>query len=543
MDGGTPTTGTGWNFADLWEHVADRFGDELAAVHGGREVCWRDFDQRADGVARTLIDAGLSRQDKVAQYLRNCPEYMESMFGAFKAGLVPVNTNFRYGDEELRYLWGNSDTSAVVFHAEFTEVCERLRARIPAVRAWLRVGTAEDRASCPKWAVSYEDAAASADSRVRAPWGRSGDDLYLLYTGGTTGLPKGVMWRQDDLFRMLEAVQGRVPPGPAGPAEYVSQLRRRGPTVLPAAPLMHGTACWFVMPALSQGGAVATLGGVSLDVEELLDTIVERGVRGICIVGDPFARPILKALDGQPDRWDLSGLRVISSSGAIFKAESKQRLLSYAPNAVIFDGLGSSESGSLATSVTTSESGDATARFRLGPNTRVIDDDGRDVEPGSGQDGRLAVGGHLPLGYYGDPEKTAATFVELGGRRYVVAGDRAIADADGTITLLGRGSGCINTGGEKVYPEEVEEVLKTAEGVLDAAVVGIPDDRFGEAVAAVVQSEPGYLLDTDALIHHVRERLAAYKAPKRIVTVESDLRGANGKLNYGRLKDIASRAG
>jgi len=543
MEGGTPTTGTGWNFADLWEHVADRFGNELAAVHGDREVCWRDFDQRADGVARTLIDAGLSRQDKVAQYLRNCPEYMESMFGVFKAGLVPVNTNFRYGDEELRHLWGNSDTAAVVFHAEFTEVCERIRARMPAVRLWLRVGAPEDRAGCPDWAVTYEDAAGSADSRLRPPWGRSGDDLYLLYTGGTTGLPKGVMWRQDDLFRMLEAVQGRVPPDPADPAGYVSRLRRRGPTVLPAAPLMHGTACWFVMPALSQGGTVATLGGVSLDVEDLLDTVVERDVRGICIVGDPFARPILQALDGEPDRWDLSRLRVISSSGAIFKAESKQRLLSYAPNAVVFDGLGSSESGSLATSVTTSESGDATARFRLGPNTRVIDDDGRDVEPGSGQDGRLAVGGHLPLGYYGDPDKTAATFVELGGRRFVVAGDRAIADADGTITLLGRGSGCINTGGEKVYPEEVEEVLKTAEGVLDAAVVGIPDDRFGEAVAAVVQCEPGRVLDTDALIRHVRERLAGYKAPKRIVTVESDLRGANGKLNYGRLKDIAGRAG
>jgi acyl-CoA synthetase (AMP-forming)/AMP-acid ligase II len=536
-------TSSGWNFADVWEQVADRFGDELGAIHGSRELRWREIDRRADGVAHTLIDAGLSGQDKVALYLRNGPEYMESMFGLFKAGLVPVNTNFRYRDEELLYLWGDSDAAAVVFDAEFTEVCERVRRRLPAVRAWLSVGPGGSRASGPEWAVPYEDATATAESRVTASWGRSGDDLYLLYTGGTTGTPKGVMWRQDDLFRMLEAVQGRVPPDPVDPAAYVGRLRRRGPPVLPAAPLMHGTACWFAMTAMSQGGAVVTLGGTSLDVEQLLDAVVERKVRAISIVGDPLARPILKALDNQPDRWDLSGLRLIQSSGAIFSADSKQRLLSYAPNALVFDGLGSSESGSLATSVTSAESGDATARFRLGPNTRVIDEEGVDVLPGSGQEGRLAVGGHLPLGYYRDPGKTAATFVELDDRRYVVAGDRATVDTDGTITLLGRGSGCINTGGEKVYPEEVEEVLKTAEGVRDAAVVGIPDDRFGEAVAAVVQREAGSVLDTDALIRHVRERLAAYKAPKRIVTVDSDLRGANGKLEYPRLKEIVSRMG
>jgi acyl-CoA synthetase (AMP-forming)/AMP-acid ligase II len=539
------TNGSGWNFADLWEQVAERFPDEMAAIHGGRQLAWSEFDRRASGVAHTLIDAGLSSQDKVAQYLRNCPEYMESMFGCFKAGLVPVNTNFRYTDDELVYLWEDADVAAVVFDAEFTGVCERVRRRLPAVRMWLHVDNAATAEECPDWAVPYEDAASTSESRVTAPWGRSGDDLYLLYTGGTTGRPKGVMWRQDDLFKMLERVQGRTPPDPASATEYVNRIGRRGPRVLPAAPLMHGTAAWFVMPALSQGGAVVTVGGASLDAERLLDAIVEWNVRGVCIVGDPMARPILNALDLQLQRWDLSGLRVIFSSGAIFRAENKQRLLAYASNAVVLDGLGSSESGSLAASVTEagsrSGSGEATARFRLSPDARVIDEDGRDVVPGSGQEGRLAVGGHLPLGYYGDAEKTAATFIQLDSRRYVVAGDRAMVNADGTITLLGRGSGCINTGGEKVYPEEVEEVLKTAEGVLDAAVVGVPDERFGEAVAAVVRAEPGFPLDTNRLIAHVRQHLAGYKAPRRIVAVESDLRGANGKLDYPWLQKIIAK--
>jgi acyl-CoA synthetase (AMP-forming)/AMP-acid ligase II len=523
------TSEPGWNFADVWERVADRFADEPAAIHGDRHVSWREFERRAHGIAGVLIDAGLGRQATVAQYMRNCPEYMESMFGVFKGGFVPVNTNFRYGDDELVYLWTDCSAAAVVFDAEFADVCDRVRSRVPSVRVWLRADSTGIGKNCPDWAVPYEDAASGGGAG--APWSRSGDDLYLLYTGGTTGMPKGVMWRQDDLFKMLEVVQGRV--APEGDAEaYVHRIRRRGPRVLPVAPLMHGTACWFVMPALAQGGCVVTVGGTSLDVELLLDTIVDTQVRGICIVGDPIARPVLDALDRQPDRWDLSGLRVISSSGAIFRAETKQRLLRYAVNATIFDGLGSSESGSLGTSVTSGQSAEETARFRLGPNTRVIDDDGRDVAPGSGHEGRLAVGGNLPLGYFGDPEKTAATFLELDGRRYAVAGDRAIVNVDGTITLLGRGSGCINSGGEKVYPEEVEEVLKSYAGVRDAAVVGVPDERFGEAVAAVVQTESGFDLDRAALIGYVRQHLAAYKAPKRVVTVDTALRGANGKLDY-----------
>jgi fatty-acyl-CoA synthase len=412
---------------------------------------------------------------------------MESMFAVFKAGLVPVNTNYRYGDDELTYLWDNCDAAAVVFDAEFTDTCARLRPKLPGIRHWLRIG---DEANGPDWAIPYEQAATSHPGRVVADWGRSGDDLYLLYTGGTTGMPKGVMWRQDDMFRMLEEQQGNPVGEEADPTGFVAALTRPGMRAVPAPPLMHGAACWFVLPILCRGGAAVTLTGASLDAVELLDTMVREKVRALCIVGEAFARPMVRELEADPARWDLSELRVIVSSGAMLSAESKMRLLKFAPKARIFDGLGTSESGSVATTVTDESSKEATARFKLSPKARVVDDSGRDVVPGSGEAGRLAIGGFIPLGYYGDAEKTAATFVELDGQRYVIAGDWATVDTDGTITLLGRGSSCINTAGEKVYPEEVEEVLKQAAGVRDAAVVGVPDERFGERIVALVEPRP-----------------------------------------------------
>ncbi len=530
------SNGTEWNLADVWEAVAARFPAEPALRHGDRVISWREFDERANGVAAALLAAGLSHQDKVAQYMRNRPEYLESFFATVKAGLVAVNTNYRYVDDELIYLWGNSDTTAVVFDAEFTDVCARLRPSLPDVRCWLRVG---DETGAPSWATPYEQAAHAHRDRVVGDWGRSGDDLYLLYTGGTTGMPKGVMWRQDDLFRMMESTFGDWADGPADAAGWAARLPRPAPPALPAPPLMHGTACWFAFPVLARGGTVVTLTGTSFDPLELLDTVVATGVRRLCIVGDAFAKPLLRQLDADPTRWDLSKLQVIVSSGAMLSEDSKQRLLGYAPRLQIFDGLGTSESGNVATTTTSRGDETGTARFKLSPNTRVVDDAGRDVVPGSGQSGRLAVGGYIPLGYYRDPEKTAATFILLDGRRYVIAGDWATVDVDGGITLLGRGSSSINTAGEKVYPEEVEEVLKQSAGVRDAAVVGVPDERFGEAVVALVEPDAGHDLDEAALITHVKQRLAAYKAPRRVFIVESVGRGPNGKLDHNRLKHLA----
>lgn len=527
-----------WNFGDVWEWIAARFPQEPALLHGSTVRSWEEFDRRAEGVAHALLDAGIDRQERVAQYSRNRPEYLETTFAAFKASLVPLNTNFRYGPEELVYLWTDAGASVVAFDAEFTETCSRLRHELPLVKVWMRIGTGDD---CPSWAVPYEEAAtASPPARpARERRARSGDDLDLLYTGGTTGMPKGVMWRQHDLFLMIENQFGRTPPEEADLEGYLSRIVTAGPRVLPGPPLMHGTASWFARAALSGAGSVVTLTGARFEARELLDTVVERQVKGICIVGDAFAKPIIAELDAQPGHWDLGHVRLVLSSGAMLSRQSKARLAELVPRAKLVDGLGTSESGSLGAAASETPDGLATTRFVLGANVRVVDEEGRDVVAGSGRSGRLAVAGHIPLGYFGDAEKTAATFVVLDGRRHVIAGDWVTVDADGSVVFLGRGSSCINTGGEKVFPEEVEEVLKQAAGVRDAAVVGVPDDRFGEAVVALVELEPGQPFDEASLLGHVRRRLAGYKVPKFVLRVESVGRHANGKMDHATMKEIA----
>lgn len=526
-----------WTIADLWEAVADRFPDRLAQRCGDRSFTWSQFDRRSDGVARGLVDAGLGKGATVAQYLYNGPEYLEVQFACSKAGLVPVNTNYRYTGPELHHLWSDAGVRAVVFHGDLVEGADEVRAELPDIGLWVWVD-AGDGSTCPDWAVPYEDLAGSPPPQRYVPRPRDGAELNLIYTGGTTGHPKGVMWPQDTLLRMLEDLN-RAPIGDDETVhERVDSLTRPGPVVLPAAPLMHGTALWYALPALNRGGAVVTLPNRRLDVEELLDAIVESDVKGICIVGEAFARPLLEALDAEPGRWDLGGLRVIFTSGAIMRADTKERLLAHAPRAQIIDSLGSSESGGLARSSATADGSGETAAFRVGPGTRVIGDDGKDVVPGSGETGFIARTGHIPIGYLNDPVKTAETFVSIDGATHVVAGDRAEVLADGTLRLLGRGSLSINTGGEKVFPEEVEEALKSHVGVRDAVVVGIPDDRFGEAVTAVVETHDG-AVDHDELKSTVREQLAGYKVPRHLVDAPIG-RAANGKADYRRLRRLAA---
>jgi acyl-CoA synthetase (AMP-forming)/AMP-acid ligase II len=529
----------GWNFADVWEHNADRFPDAVAQRQGQRVVTWAEFDRRADGIATALLAAGAKQQDKVVHYLYNCPEYLESMFAMFKVGLVPVNTNYRYTDDELEYLWDNADAIAVIFHGTFTERCASMRARTPRVRFWIWVDDAT--APCPDWAVPYEHAAASAPHRVVAPWGRSPDDLYLLFTGGTTGMPKGVMWRQDDVIGSLDAPSKRPLPEVPGWGEFDMRIAKPGPRNLPAAPLMHGTGAFNAMWNLVLAGSVVCMVGRHFDAVELLDTVQLHGVNSISIVGDAFAKPILRALDAEPGRWDISTLRVIVSSGVMWAAETKAGLLRHNSRLIMIDSLGSSEAIGMATNTTTSESSasatpGATARFALGRNTKVLTEDGAEVVPGSGERGRVALRGRTPIGYYKDEAKSAATFITFEGVRWSIPGDWAEVDAAGNVRLFGRGSQCINTGGEKVYPEEVEEALKLHPSVADAAVVSVPDDRFGEAVTALVEAHPGATIDEAALITHVRSTLAAFKSPKRVLAVATIGRAANGKLDYTRLK-------
>ena len=531
---------TAWNFATLWELAADAQPDSPAISQGDRTLVWRDFDRRADAVAATLLARGATHQDKVAQYLYNCPEYLESVFAAFKAGLVPVNTNYRYADDELLYLWDNADAVAVVFHGSFTERVDRIRHRLPKVATWLWVD--DGSGPCPDWALDYETAAATASERVIPAEGRGDDDLLLMYTGGTTGMPKGVMWRQDSL---VKAVVSSANPLFRGEADYdaARQLladQGAGGSLLPAPPLMHGTGQFTTFITLSLAGEIVLLPSRTFEPDEMLDEIDARRVQSLIIVGDAFAKPMLRVLDAEPDRWDISSLIMVTSSGVMWSEPVKEGLLRHNPNMLLIDVFSSSEALGLGASVSSGERAASTAKFRLGETARVIADDGNDVEPGSGQTGRVAVKGHTPVGYYKDPEKSAATFVVLDGETYSIPGDYARVEADGTLSLLGRGSVVINTGGEKVYPEEVEEILKEHPSVSDAVAVGIPDDKFGEAITAVVQAHPGYELDSSELIAWVKSRLASFKAPKHVVPIETIGRAPNGKVDYKRLKGYAA---
>jgi 3-oxocholest-4-en-26-oate---CoA ligase len=524
---------TDWNYADVWETVAEELPDATALVHGTRRISWSEMDRRADGVARSLLDSGLGQQDKVAHYLTNCPEYLESTLGILKVGMVPVNTNYRYGDEELYYLWDNSDAGAVIFHGTFADRVEKLRSRLSKVRLyiWVEDGTAE----CPEWAMPYEDAAARADTRVRAPWGRSGDDLYLLYTGGTTGFPKGVMWRQDDLFCRLNAGNIVKLPEDGGLDAVRKTVRGPGPVHLPACPLMHGTGAFSSMGMLSLGGSIVTLESRHFDPVELLDTVDRDKVNTVAIVGDAFAKPILEALDREPRRWHLSTLLGVLSSGVMWSEETKRGLLRHKATLLLVDAFSSSEALGLGASVSSGSEAGPTARFSLGPDVRVLDPETlTDVVPGSGQSGLLALGGRNPLGYYKDDKKSDSTFKVVGGVRMSIPGDHATVEEDGSIRLLGRGSVCINTGGEKVFPEEVEEVLKLHPLVRDAVVVGIPNDRFGQAITGVVELEPGSEIEESELIDHTKAHLAGFKAPRRVRFVDSINRSPSGKVDYAR---------
>jgi acyl-CoA synthetase (AMP-forming)/AMP-acid ligase II len=530
----------GWNFADAWEVVAQQVPDAPAQVQGDRLITWSEFDRRANGIAQAFLDSGVVEQDKVAQYLYNGPEYLESMFATFKAGLAPINTNYRYLDDELLYLWDNGDVVAVVFHGTFAERIEGIRGKLPLIKLWLWVD--DGAGPCPEWATPYEAAAeAGTPDAVRGPWGRDGDHLLLLYTGGTTGMPKGVMWRQDDLFRTLV---GTVIPAvrDAEPDLAIIRDAVQGPGLrgLPACPLMHGTGCFTQLIVLSGGGCTVTLEARTLDIDELFATIERESVNTIAIVGDAFAKPMVRALDASPGKYDISSLMIISSSGVMFSEASKQALLAHHPGMMIVDAFSSSEALGMGQSVSTAAGSSTTAKFTVGENTKVITDDGRAVEPGSGETGRVAVGGWQPIGYYKDEAKSAATFIMFEGKRYSVPGDYATVEADGSLTLLGRGSVCINTGGEKVYPEEVEEVLKTHSAVADAVAVGIPDDKFGEAITAVVELVPGASFDEGDIVVHVKDKLAAYKAPKRVLAIDTIGRAPNGKVDYKRLKGWAA---
>jgi acyl-CoA synthetase (AMP-forming)/AMP-acid ligase II len=521
----------GWNFADVFEAVATTQPDVVAVQQGGVAVRYGQLLGRVDSLAAALVGRGAAPNDKVASYLYNCPQSIETTMAALHARLVPVNTNYRYGDDELAYLWDNADCVAVVFHGTFTERVERLQERCDRVRTWVHVD--DDTAACPDWALPYESLAKASGALEVIE--RSGDDLLLLYTGGTTGMPKGVMWPQDALFRRLNGGGIRHYDLDGSLDDVAAKVALEGPgaRMLPACPLMHGTGLFSAIETLAEGGTVVLLASRHFDAEEFADTIERTATDVAVLVGDPFARPLLEALkSGRPER--IASLRAIISSGAMWSEEVKHGLLECNPSLMLIDAFSSSEALGMGTSVSIADAESATARFSLGAGVRVLDEDGNDVVAGSGVAGRLALPGTLPLGYYKDDAKTDATFRTIDGTRYSVPGDWATVDADGAIQLLGRGSQCINTAGEKVFPEEVEEALKTHATVRDACVLGVPDARFGEVVMAIVEPPDGIDADEATLIDHVRERLAHYKAPRRVRIVPTIGRTPAGKMDYRR---------
>ncbi len=532
---------TNWNFADLFEAVGAAVPDRPCQIQGERVISWGEFEQRSAALAADFVDAGMGHGAKIAVYLYNSPEYMETMAAAFKVAMAPVNTNYRYGPDEIMYLFDNADAEAVVFHACFSDLLENVRDRLTKVKRWYVV--ADETGNGPAWASAYEDVVSSG-ATPKISWSRGGDDLLLLYTGGTTGMPKGVMWRQDDLFNVLGAGGNAVfgVPAASGVSEVIERVKAApaGAMMLTAAPLMHGTGQFSALNAMAAGGCIVTLVNRKFDVAELFGTIEARKVTNLIIVGQAFAGPMLDQLEEDPGRFDTSTLALVVSSGVMWSQENKAGLLQHIPQVLLFDSFGSSEAVGMGGSVSAAGAAEQTAKFALGANCAVFTDDGRRVEPGSGEQGMVAVGGFIPLGYYKDETKTAATFRTFEGRRWSVPGDFAEVNSDGSLKLLGRGSVCINTGGEKVFPEEVEEALKTHPGVRDAVAVGLPDPRFGETICAVVEPQEGKDTPTLAeLSDHVKQHLAAYKAPRSLVIVDSINRAPNGKVDYKRLKGVA----
>jgi acyl-CoA synthetase (AMP-forming)/AMP-acid ligase II len=520
-----------WSYVDVWRAVGDAQPDAVAIEAGDVVVTWSEFVQQMDQLGTYFHQLGLPRQSTVAAYLYNCPEYLVTFAATLAAGLVPINTNYRYGHDELAYLFDNADTRVIVFHGTFTERIDGLRAQLPGVVSYVHVD--DGSTPCPSWATPFSEAVATRADTLPPS---SPDDLVMLYTGGTTGMPKGVMWRQDDLFVRLNSGGFRKYPEEGGVEDVRRFIRDAGAgyTLLPACPLMHGTGLFTAIRALGEAGRVVLLTGRHLDPVELASTLQDYDVNVAVIVGDPFARPLLQELKKNPTRYPLASLVSIVSSGAMWSQEIKDGLIAHAPDVLLVDTFGSTEALGLGSSLSSKKRSSATATFSLGAMVRIVNDEGRDVQPGSDDIGKVMIGGRNPLGYYKDPVKSDATFHVIDGVRYSVPGDFAKVLADGKIQLLGRGSQCINTAGEKVFPEEVEEALKTHSTVADACVVGVPHERFGQQVVAAVELHDGAVVDVSELIEHVKSRLASYKAPRHVRIVPTIGRAVNGKMDYAR---------
>ena len=551
------------HFATIWESLADEIGDADAVIQGPRRLNWTAYDDRAARFAGFLRAHGIGGesstpvhgQAKLGMYLYNCPEYLIAQYGAFKERLVPINVNYRYLDNELAYLIDNADMEVLVYHASLADRVARVKDKAPQVKLWIEVDDEGGQAPLVGSHAWSSVMAGEPASRIT----RSEDDLYMLYTGGTTGMPKGVMYQMGGfcgglLLGYPILAQAPPPPNAAAIAPFVKGFREKIggtlPKAIPACPLMHGTGVWLgaFLPA-HLGAASVLLESRNFDADEFWRAVSDENVTMAVIVGDAFAKPMVRALDAAAERgtpYDTSALKLIMSAGVMWSSEMKAELLRHGDFALA-DALGSSEA-SMGMTMSTRQVSTETAKFTASETTRVFIEDPatgalRPVVPGSGEVGMVAGGGNTPMGYYKDEAKSDRTFKMVEGVRYSFPGDMALINDDGSMTLLGRGSNCINTAGEKVFPEEVEESVKRHDAVFDCLVVGMPDEKFGErvvAVASVHSTAAG--VDPSALIAHVKSELAGYKAPKQVVIVDEVKRAPNGKADYGWAKEVATAA-
>jgi len=533
------------NLGHIHEAIAAAVPDRECLVFRDRRLTWAQVTERTRRLADVLRAHGLgchveraglqnweSGQDHVALYLHNGNEYLEGMLGAYKARAAAFNVNYRYVEEELLYLFDNADARAVIYHASFAPTLARIRDRLPRLGLWLQVADGSDEPLL-EGALDYEAALAAATPAP--PPDLSPDDLYILYTGGTTGMPKGVLWRQEDIYRAaLSGMQAKD-----NVEEIVERAKAPPLRALPAPPFMHGAAHWASFSFWHAGGTVVVQSHPRhLDPDDLWSTVEREKVNVMTIVGDAFGRPLLDQLAKR--RYDLSSLQLLTSGGAILTAALKREFLERLPNLRILDALGSSESGAQASQLTAAGGKASTGDFAVAAGNLVLKEDlSGALEPGSPERGWLAREGVIPLGYYKDEEKTARTFPVIGGKRYAVPGDRAMVEADGTMRLLGRDSVTINTGGEKVFAEEVEHALKHHPAVYDAVVVGTPHERFGQQVTAIVRLREGHSASADALREVAREHVAPYKLPRAVLFVDEIVRSPSGKADYRWAKATA----
>ena len=530
-----------FNIADLFESLADAIGDRVAVVCGDRRLTYAALDERANRLAHALLARGVSPGDHVGLHLYNSTEFLEGMLAAFKIRAVPININYRYVDEELHYLFHNADLVALIHQREFSPRIAAVSARVPTLKTFVVVEDGSE-AKLEIGALPYEKTLADS-SPNRGFSQRSGDDKYIIYTGGTTGMPRGVIWRHEDVF--FAGLQGGNPGGP--PIETPEELatnaieRTEPMTMFPCAPFIHGAAQWAALIGLFGGGKVVLAPGRSFPPKLACWLIGKESVNTMTLVGDAMARPLVDALREPGASYDTSALMVIASAGAILSDSVKEDLQTLLPNTMVLNSFGATETGHQGTAFPGGDPGKPgqPSFFMDGSNT-VLGDDLKPIAPGSGIVGKLARRGRLPIGYYKDEAKTAATFLTIDGERWVIPGDLATIDEGGAITVFGRGAVCINSGGEKVFPEEVEVALKAHPGILDAVVVGIPDERWGQRVAAIVQLRLGVPeMTLSAIDVHCRTRIAGYKVPRALRVVDEIVRHPSGKPDYRWARETA----